>query len=366
MSKFAQHVLVGAALVAMTAPAAAVDVRAGVEAYQRGDYARALAEWRPLADKGDADAQFNLAQAYKLGRGVPANLDTALGFYRKAALQNHEEAGALLGLLLFQNGKRADAMPWLGKAADRGDAASQYVYGTALFNGDLVAQDWPRAYGLMTRAAAQGLPPARSALMEMDKHIPLAQREQGVALARAAGDRPAANRPAPAPVRIAAAPPVLPTGPASAGVTRQPPANPAVRDTGPPARPAAAAPGPRAPAPRVAAVRPAPAPRAVAQPGSAATSRPVSPRPAQTRPAPSARVAGWKVQLGAFREPGAANALFASLKGRVRALSGAQPILVRAGAVTRLQAGPFPSRAAAAAACAQVTATGQACFPVAP
>ena len=353
MSKFAQHALIGTALVAMTAPAAAVDVRAGVEAYQRGDYARALAEWRPLADKGDADAQFNLAQAYKLGRGVPANLDTALGLYRKAALQNHEEAGALLGLLLFQNGKRAEAMPWLGKAANRGDAASQYVYGTALFNGDLVAQDWPRAYGLMTRAAAQGLPPARSALMEMDKHIPLAQREQGVALARAAGDRPAASRPAP--VRIAAAPPVLPTGQASAGVTRQPPANPAVRDTGPPARPAAATPGPRAPAPRVVAVRPAPPSRPAA-----------TPQPATPRPAPAARVAGWKVQLGAFREPGAANALFASLKGRVRALSGAQPILVRAGAVTRLQAGPFPSRAAAAAACAQVTATGQACFPVAP
>jgi len=234
----------------------------------------------------------------------------------------------------------------------------------------MVAQDWPRAYGLMTRAAAQGLPPARSALMEMDKHIPLAQREQGVALARAAGDRPAASRPAP--VRIAAAPPVLPTGPASAGVTRQPPANPAVRDTGPPARPAAATPGPRAPAPRVVAVRPAPpprpaaTPRPVARPGPAATPRPVPPRPAAPSPAPSARVAGWKVQLGAFREPGAANALFASLKGRVRALSGAQPILVRAGAVTRLQAGPFPSRAAAAAACAQVTATGQACFPVAP
>lgn len=330
---FAQNVLAGTALAAMTATAAAAaDVRAGVEAYQRGDYARALAEWRPLADKGDADAQFNMAQAYKLGRGVPANLDTALGLYRKAALQDHEEAGALLGLLLFQNGKRAEAMPWLGKAADRGDPASQYLYGTALFNGDMVAQDWPRAYGLMTRAAAQGLPPARSALIEMDKHIPLAQRQQGVALARAANDRPAPVRSAP--VRVAAAPPVPPAGSASAGVTRQPPANPAVRDTGPPARPAVTA-APRATTPRVAAASPA-------------------------------RVAGWKVQLGAFREPGAANALFSSLRGRVRALSGAQPILVRVGAVTRLQAGPFPSRAAAASACAQVAATGQACFPVAP
>ncbi|HZF42379.1 MAG TPA: tetratricopeptide repeat protein [Sphingomonadaceae bacterium] len=347
--KFAAYALLGAA-VASAAPALA-DVRAGVEAYQRGDYARALAEWRPLADKGDADAQFNLAQAYKLGRGVPANLDTALGFYRKAAAQNHEEAQALLGLLLFQNGKRAEAMPWLGKAADRGDAASQYVYGTALFNGDMVGKDWPRAYALMTRAAAQGLPPARNAVVEMDKHIPLAQREQGVAMARAADDRPAASRPAPVRTAAATTPATVRPAPAAApaaGVTRQPPANPAVRDTGPPARPTAVAAAPRTTAPRTApAARPTPVPAA--------------------RPAPAAtRVAGWKVQLGAFRESGAANALFSSLKGRVRALSGAQPILVRAGAVTRLQAGPFASRAAAASACAQITAAGQACFPVAP
>ena len=143
VSRAPTRALAGALLLAIAAPAAA-DVRAGVDAYKRGDFAAALREWRPLADRGDADAQFNLAQAYKLGRGVPANLDTALGLYRKAALQNHGEAQALLGLLLFQNGKRAEAMPWLGKAADRGDPASQYVYGTALFNGDMVERDWPR------------------------------------------------------------------------------------------------------------------------------------------------------------------------------------------------------------------------------
>ena len=182
MLKLAQYALIGAALIA--APASA-DVRAGVEAYQRGDYARALAEWRPLADKGDADAQFNLAQAYRLGRGVPASLPTAIDLYRKAATQNHVEAGGLLGLTLFQNGKRAEALPWLDKAAQGGDAAAQYLYGTSLFNGDLVKADPVRAYALMTQAAAQGFTHARSALAEMDKHTPLEQRQQGVAMARA-------------------------------------------------------------------------------------------------------------------------------------------------------------------------------------
>src|SRR3546814_13505721 len=60
---------------ATLAPAPALaDVKSGVEAWQRGDYQAAVAEWRPLAIAGDADAQFNLGQAYKLGRGVARDL----------------------------------------------------------------------------------------------------------------------------------------------------------------------------------------------------------------------------------------------------------------------------------------------------
>lgn len=332
MRRFVLTVATAASL-GMTGGPASADVRAGVEAYKRGDYAAALAEWRPLAERGDPDAQFNLAQAYRLGRGVPASMTTAIDLYKKAATQNHVEAGGLLGLTLFQNGKRAEAMPWLDKAARGGDAAAQYLYGTALFNGDLVTADPVRAYALMTQAAAQGFTPARSALAEMDKHTPLAARQQGTAMARAAASAPTA---AAQPVRTASN---APTPRPSTPVT--------TRDDGPPSRPT-----------RVAAVTARPTP--VARPA------PVAPRAAPA-PAPATRMSGWKVQLGAFAQPASANALFASLKGRVGALSNAQPILVRAGAVTRLQAGPFASRAAATAACAAVkSATGQACFPVAP
>lgn len=385
MLKIAQHAVIGAALVAASAAPALADVKAGVDAYQRGDYAAAINEWRPLADRGDADAQFNLAQAYKLGRGVPANLDTAIGLYRKAALQDHAEAGALLGLLLFQNGNRAEAMPWLSKAADRGDSASQYVYGTALFNGDMVKQDWPRAYSLMTQASAQGLPPARQALLEMDKYIPQPQREQGAALARTAANHSApvshvplatASRTGPATPGVGpnvATPPVRLAS--NAGVTRQPPANPARPDTGLPARPNApakmATPASTMPPVKTPAKAPPPAKPAPAKP--VAATKPVATKPVATKPATPVKAAvvpmrgaGWKIQLGAFKEAGAANSLFGSLKKRVGALSGAQPMLVKAGAVTRLQAGPFPTRAAAASACAAVTSAGQACFPVAP
>lgn len=311
---------VAAALFLITGTPALADVKAGVDAYKRGDYAGAIREWRPLAERGDPDAQFNLAQAYRLGRGVPASLDTAIDLYRKSATQDHVEASGLLGLTLFQNGKRAEAMPWLDKAARGGDTTAQYLYGTALFNGDIVGRDPVRAYALMTQAAAGGFSPARSALAEMDKHTPLADRQKGAAMARAAG-----------------VPPVR-----TARNVAVPPAPRPLRDDGPPVRPGRAAAQTRA-------ARPTPPVR---------TANPVAAAPM--------RANSWKVQLGAFAQPASANALFASLKNRVPALAGASAILVRAGSVTRLQAGPFASRAAATAACRAVTAAGQACFAVAP
>ena len=149
-----------------SAAAGASDVRAGIDAWQAQNYDEAVRIWRPLADRGDADAQYNIAQAYFLGRGVPQNMNLAEQWYERAARQGHEEAQANYGLLLFQNGRRREAMPWIERAADRGDPRAQYVLGTALFNGDLVAQDLPRAYALMSRAAAQNLPPAITQLAD--------------------------------------------------------------------------------------------------------------------------------------------------------------------------------------------------------
>ena len=52
-------------------PVSAQSVKAGIEAWQKGNAAEAVKIWQPLAEKGDADAAFNLGQAYRLGKGVP-------------------------------------------------------------------------------------------------------------------------------------------------------------------------------------------------------------------------------------------------------------------------------------------------------
>ena len=60
--------LVLALLVAL--PATAQDFLKGAEAFEQGNYTDALKEWRPLAEKGDVVAQFNLGNCYRLGKGV--------------------------------------------------------------------------------------------------------------------------------------------------------------------------------------------------------------------------------------------------------------------------------------------------------
>ncbi|HVM38254.1 MAG TPA: SPOR domain-containing protein [Sphingomicrobium sp.] len=192
---------------ALAAPASAQSVKAGVEAWQRGDHARAVAVWRPLAEKGNADAAFNLGQAYRLGRGVPLNLGAAQTWLARAAAKGHVDAQATLGLLLFDSGNRAAGLRWLQSAAERGDARALLVLGTALFNGDGVARDPVRAYAFVSRAAAQGLAPARTTLAEMDRLMPLEQRQQAARLVPGpAAARPAAPSAASASKPAAAAP----------------------------------------------------------------------------------------------------------------------------------------------------------------
>ena len=75
------------------------DYQAGVDAYERGDYDTALKEWRPLAEQGDALAQFNMGVMYEQGKGVPQDYQEAGRWFRLAAEQGDALAQAVLGLM---------------------------------------------------------------------------------------------------------------------------------------------------------------------------------------------------------------------------------------------------------------------------
>lgn len=383
---------------------ASSDVKRGVEAWEGGDYATAVKLWRPLAIKGDADAQFNLAQAYRFGRSVPLDMKAAEDWYKRAAAQGHLQAEDNLGLIMFQNGDRQNAMPLIRRSANRGDPRAQYVLATAMFNGDFAEKDWTTAYALMTRASATGLARASTSLAQMDKFIPLEQRQKGLALARDMelnNSRPklAAVDPVPVPAAPVAVAPVHRDAPEPVRAAPVPqsraPLMTASRSALPPPRrnaspvdtstklPVEAAPEPQwqPPAPEPveadygvpsyeAPSYDPPAPRPVRVTPKPVTVKPAAPKPVAAKvvaPKPKAVMGkGWRVQLGAFSEEGKAKAQWGQLKGRISGLGSLQPYLVKAANVTRLQAGPLATRADAERVCKSAQTSGQGCFPVAP
>ena len=79
-------------LIFSCATAWAADFDKGVAAYKAGDFATALAEFKPLAEQGDADAQYNLGFMYDNGKGVIEDDKEAVKWYRLAAEQSHAKA----------------------------------------------------------------------------------------------------------------------------------------------------------------------------------------------------------------------------------------------------------------------------------
>ncbi len=357
-----------AVCVAGAAVPAFADVKAGVDAWQQGDYARAVAEWRPLAAAGDSDAQFNLGQAYKLGRGVPVDLPVAIEWFRKASVQGHQRASDNYGLLLFQQGQREKAMPYIRASSDRGEPRAQYILGTAMFNGDLAPKDWVQAYALMTRAASAGLEQASASLAVMDKYIPADQRRQG--LARATEMTRTNTRVASAGDVVAPPSPVAPQSPAqpTATVRRDPP-RPIARAEVPPS-------DARTPPPtgdRKGLPPPERTATAVPPPSAAPPGKPPSPPPRDDRPSaapspaagptvPRASDGDWRVQLGAFQEEPRAKALWTKVTQTMKSMGGYQPYLVRSGGLTRLQAGPLATNADAMRLCGTLHAAGYDCL----
>ena len=109
-------------LVSLSAPAWA-GFQDGLAAYERGDYATALREWKPLAEAGIPEAQFNLGFMYDSGEGVPQDYAEAVRFYRLAAEQGYASAQLNLGFM-YDNGRGVpqdyvQAHMWSNLAASR-------------------------------------------------------------------------------------------------------------------------------------------------------------------------------------------------------------------------------------------------------
>jgi TPR repeat protein len=174
-------------IICLTVPAWA-DFQAGMDATIRGDYATALREWRPLAEQGDALAQYNLGMLYRKGRGVPQDDVQARQWYAKAAAQGQAKAQFNLGTLYF-NGEGVpkdypQALRWFRLAADQGEAVAQTKIAIMYDEGQGVSQDLVQAYKWYSLAATNGDKPAAELRDALAKQMTPAQIAEAQKLAR--------------------------------------------------------------------------------------------------------------------------------------------------------------------------------------
>ena len=133
----------------------------GAKAYNAGDYATALKEFRALAEQGLADAQYNLAWMYEHGEGVTQDYKKALKWYQLAVEQGDATAGHQLGVMhhygwgVKTNYK--EALRFYRLAAPQ-VVQSQYSLGAMYYQGQGVDQDIVIAYMWFYVAAKNGNP----------------------------------------------------------------------------------------------------------------------------------------------------------------------------------------------------------------
>ena len=123
--KYICATLAAAAVALALAPVLAGDLEDGMEVYDGGDYALALAAWTRAAAAGQADAMTAIADFYASGTGVARDSGLALTWYRRAARLGDATGQLNLGDMIARGqGQERDpveASMWLGLAAGQGN-----------------------------------------------------------------------------------------------------------------------------------------------------------------------------------------------------------------------------------------------------
>src|ERR1035437_2766104 len=145
----------------------------------RHDYATELKLLQPLAEQGDALAQFNLGLMYAYGEGVPRDDAEAVRWYRKAAERGDAQAQGHLGYR-YENGEGVpqdytEAVKWYRKAAEQGYALRQVALGIMYDKGRGVPKDYVQAYMWFNLAAAGGDKTAAEARDDLEHSMTVQQ-----------------------------------------------------------------------------------------------------------------------------------------------------------------------------------------------
>jgi TPR repeat protein len=146
--------------VLLFASTAGAGLKEGYAALSRKDYAAAIKEYRPLAERGNAEAQYRIGRMYEFGNGYPQDKAQGIAWLLKAAAQNHADAQQELGVVYaLGDGVQQDdvqAVEWFRKAAVQGDATAQYNMGQMYAKGQGVPKDYAQAIDWWRKSAVQG------------------------------------------------------------------------------------------------------------------------------------------------------------------------------------------------------------------
>ncbi|WP_293628090.1 SH3 domain-containing protein [Salinisphaera sp.] len=138
--------------------------------------AQVLKSARPLAENGNATAQYNMGVLYDEGYGVDQDYAQARDWYEKAAAQNYSKAEHNLGIM-YQEGhgvpqSDAKAAEWFKRAAENGEPAAQNNLAVLYVRGNGVPQDLAEAARWAAKAAEAGNESARNNLPQIVDSLP--------------------------------------------------------------------------------------------------------------------------------------------------------------------------------------------------
>ena len=170
-----------------TGASTGADLKSGKRAYERKNYATALKELTPLAQKGNSEAQSILGKMYWNGQGVPKDTDQAIKWFKASAAQGDANAQFYLGsFYLLPHTNIAEGAKWLRLSAEQGNQDAQWLLGKAYLQGD---KDLPRdpvqAEMWLQLAATNNLEFYQNALREAERQMNANQIAEGKALAAA-------------------------------------------------------------------------------------------------------------------------------------------------------------------------------------
>ena len=131
-------------------PVYADDYQDGLDAYLKQDFKTVFQKWKPLAEHGDANAQYNLGYMYAKGQGVPQDDKEAVKWYRLSAEQGDANAQYSLGVM-YDNGQGVpqdykEAVKWYRLSVEHGNTKAQQNLGNMYARGKGVLQDYALAH----------------------------------------------------------------------------------------------------------------------------------------------------------------------------------------------------------------------------